>query len=101
MKLVDDIVYEADCRKITIGGEEFDVGGNPSAEEGEESLDDAKQTVLDVAHSFRLSETSFDKKSYLTHLKGAFGSSSQDLLTEFCRVHEEHQDQARRERRLG
>jgi len=25
--------------------------------------------VLDVAHSFRLQETSFDKKSYLTHLK--------------------------------
>jgi hypothetical protein len=72
MKEVDGIVYEAECRKITVGGESFDTGGNPSAEEGEETLDDAAQTVLDVAHSFRLQETSFDKKSYLSHLKSAF-----------------------------
>jgi hypothetical protein len=26
--------------------------------------------VIDVVHSFRLNETSFDKKSYLTYLKG-------------------------------
>jgi len=69
LKLIDGIVYEADCKKISVGGESFDVGGNPSAEEGEEALDDATQTVLDVAHSFRLQETSFDKKNYLTHLK--------------------------------
>jgi ribosomal protein S20 len=25
--------------------------------------------VLDIAHSFRLNETQFDKKSYLSHLK--------------------------------
>jgi len=70
LKEVDGIVYEADCKKINIGGESFDVGGNPSAEGGEEEgVDDASQTVLDVAHSFRLQETSFDKKSYLSHLK--------------------------------
>jgi hypothetical protein len=48
----------------------LDVGANPSAEEGEEATDDAAQQVIDVVHSFRLNETSFDKKSYLTHLKG-------------------------------
>ena len=47
------------------------MGGNPSAEDGEEALDDTAQTVIDVVHSFRLNETSFDKKSYLTYLKGA------------------------------
>jgi len=68
--LIDGAVYEADCTKINVGGESFDVGGNPSAEEGEEANDDAAQTVIDVVHSFRLNETSFDKKSYLGHLKG-------------------------------
>ena len=32
-------------------------------------LDDSKETVIDVVHSFRLNETQFDKKSYLGHLK--------------------------------
>jgi len=46
-----------------------DTGANASAEEAEEGTDDANQQVIDVVHSFRLNETSFDKKSYLTHLK--------------------------------
>jgi len=69
LKEVDGAVYEADCKKIAVGGESFDVGGNPSAEEGEEAMDDHAQTVIDVVHSFRLHETQFDKKSYLSHLK--------------------------------
>ena len=47
----------------------IDIGANPSAEEGDEGIDDTKQTVIDIVHSFRLNETSFDKKSYLGHLK--------------------------------
>jgi hypothetical protein len=46
-----------------------DIGANPSAEEADEGTEDQAQTVIDVVHSFRLNETSFDKKSYLTHLK--------------------------------
>ncbi|KAF2396322.1 microtubule/calcium-binding protein [Trichodelitschia bisporula] len=70
LKLIDDTVYEADCRKITVGGDNIDIGANPSAEEADEGIEDTSQQVLDVAHSFRLNETSFDKKSYLSHLKG-------------------------------
>merc|ERR1712029_791859 len=70
LKLVDDVVYEADCQKITVGGETFDTGANASAEEAEEGTEDGAQTVIDVVHSFRLVETAFDKKSYLTYLKG-------------------------------
>merc|ERR1739841_373554 len=70
LKEVDGAVYEADCSKITIGGESVDIGANPSAEEADEGADDSKQQVIDVVHSFRLNETSFDKKSYLSHLKG-------------------------------
>ncbi|KAF2277212.1 microtubule/calcium-binding protein [Westerdykella ornata] len=69
LKEIDGVVYEADCKKITVGGENIDIGANPSAEEADEGTDDQTQTVIDVVHSFRLNETSFDKKSYLTHLK--------------------------------
>ena len=70
LKEIDGAVYEADCKKITIGAENVDIGANPSAEEADEGVEDSSQTVIDVVHSFRLSETSFDKKSYLSHLKG-------------------------------
>ncbi|KAK7538905.1 microtubule/calcium-binding protein [Phyllosticta citricarpa] len=70
LKEIDGVVYEADCQKITIGGDNIDIGANPSAEDGaDDNLDENTQTVLDVVHSFRLNETSFDKKSYLSHLK--------------------------------
>jgi len=70
LKEIDGVVYEADCKKISVGGETFNTGGNASAEGGDEELDDATQMVIDVVHSFRLTETSFDKKGYLQHLKG-------------------------------
>lgn len=47
-----------------------DIGANPSAEEADEGTDDQSKTVIDVVHSFRLNDTHFDKKSYLSHLKG-------------------------------
>ncbi|KAH0252793.1 translationally controlled tumor-associated, partial [Aureobasidium melanogenum] len=70
LKLVDSVVYEADCARITVGGDNIDIGANPSAEDGgDEGADDQTTSVIDVVHSFRLNETSFDKKSYLGHLK--------------------------------
>ncbi|KAJ4330249.1 hypothetical protein N0V87_010171 [Didymella glomerata] len=70
LKLIDGVVYEADCKKITIGGETFDTGANASAEEQEEGAEDQAETKIDVVYSFRLNETGFDKKGYLTYLKG-------------------------------
>ncbi|CAD0095690.1 unnamed protein product, partial [Aureobasidium vineae] len=55
LKVTDGVIYEADCARITDGGDE--------------GAEDATSTVIDVVHSFRLNETSFDKKSYLGHLK--------------------------------
>jgi len=49
-----------------------DIGANPSAEEADEGVEENSQQVIDVVHSFRLQETSFDKKSYLGHLKGTY-----------------------------
>ena len=46
------------------------LGANPSAEEQEEALqEEGATTVNNVAHSFRLSSTTFDKKTYLNFLK--------------------------------
>jgi hypothetical protein len=45
-------------------------GANPSAEEQQEALEDGATQVNNVVHSFRLQSTSFDKKSFLTYLKG-------------------------------
>ncbi|BGP29380.1 hypothetical protein JCM10296v2_001119 [Rhodotorula toruloides] len=70
LKEVDDVVYEADCAMITIKEGEVNIGANASAEEAEEALEEGEQRVNNVVHSFRLTETSFDKKSYMTYLKG-------------------------------
>jgi hypothetical protein len=70
LKLIDNVIYEADCATIKIGGESFDTGANASAEEGEEGVEDGVETKIDVVHSFRLTPTSFDKKGFLVYLKG-------------------------------
>jgi hypothetical protein len=72
---------------ITLGSDNFDIGtgwfhiltvialayvyigANPSAEEGEEALEDGAKQVIDVVDSFRLQQTSFDKKSFMVYLK--------------------------------
>ncbi|TFK43489.1 translationally controlled tumor protein [Crucibulum laeve] len=70
LKLVDDIVYEVDCALIVVKDGNVDIGANPSAEEQEEALEEGAAQVNNVAHSFRLQSTTFDKKSYLAYLKG-------------------------------
>jgi len=70
LKEVDGIVYEADCAMIEEGGLNVDIGANASAEEAAEDVDDQVVKVNNIVSSFRLQETSFDKKSYLTYLKG-------------------------------
>lgn len=71
IKLVDNIVYEVDCAMVQQRkGVDVDIGANASAEGGEEELEDGVETVNNVIASFQLSPTSFDKKGYLTYLKG-------------------------------
>ncbi|KAL6921373.1 hypothetical protein ACHAPO_004922 [Fusarium lateritium] len=70
LKEVDGIVYEADCAMIEEGNVNVDIGANASAEEAAEDLDDTVVKVNNIVNSFRLQSTSFDKKSYLTYLKG-------------------------------
>jgi hypothetical protein len=56
--------------RVSILTTSVDIGANASAEEAEEGAEDTENQVLDIVHSFRLNETGFDKKSYLSHLKG-------------------------------
>ncbi|GAA5901781.1 Tma19p [Sporobolomyces salmoneus] len=70
LKEVDGVIYEADCHMITIKEGDVDIGANASAEEAPEELAEGEQLVNNIIHSFRLTETQFDKKSYLTYLKG-------------------------------
>lgn len=69
-KEVDDIAYEVDAKMMVVAEGDVDIGANPSAEEQEEALENGGETVNNIVHSFRLTPTSFDKKSYLTYLKG-------------------------------
>lgn len=50
----------------------IDIGANASAEEADEGVEDQAVKVNNIVHSFRYQSTQFDKKSYLTYLKGAF-----------------------------
>ncbi|KAI1369058.1 translationally controlled tumor-associated [Xylaria arbuscula] len=70
VKLIDGVVYEADCAMIEIGAVDVDTGANASAEEADEGLEDSAQKVNNIVHSFRLQPTSFDKASYGSYLKG-------------------------------
>jgi len=70
IKEVGGVLLEAEGAMITIGGETFNTGANASAEEADEGLEDSKQQVINIKHSFNLTETQFDKKSYMTHIKG-------------------------------
>jgi len=71
VKEVDDIAIEVDCKTIQVKkGADVDIGANPSAEEADENLEDGVETVNNVVYSFRLTATSFDKKSYMTYIKG-------------------------------
>lgn len=69
MKEVDGIAYEVNCQMIIVKEGDVDIGANPSAEEQEEALEAGATTVNNIAHSFRLQSTVYDKKAYLAHLK--------------------------------
>ncbi len=66
-----------------------DTGANASAEEADEGVEDGAVQVNNVVNSFRLNQTSFDKKSYLSHLKGTWESFGHriysDLFTAYMK----------------
>ena len=82
LKEIDDVVYEVDCKKVTKGADNIDIGANPSAEEQEEALDEGTKQVIDVVDGFRLnflgdeasgSRAFATKKDFQGQFKGVFG----------------------------
>ena len=105
--MVDDVVYEVDCAMITEGAvsvskfrhapdidysitkltSRLDTGANASAEEAADEIEDGAVQVNNVVNTFRLQSTSFDKKSYLSHLKGTFRSHHISIETKIGKAH--------------
>ncbi|CUS20523.1 LAQU0S01e08526g1_1 [Lachancea quebecensis] len=79
VKLVDGVIYEADCDMVKVGGDNIDIGANPSTEGGDDDVEDGSEVVNNVVHSFRLQQTAFDKKSFLTYIKGYMKSIKNKL----------------------
>jgi len=66
----DGIAYEVDGALITVKQDDVDTGANASAEETAEALEDGATQIINIVHTSRLQTTQFDKKTYLTYLKG-------------------------------
>jgi len=80
MTLVNDVVYEVDCKMITVRkGTDVDIGANASTEEAAEELEDGQEVVNDVIHSFRLTQTGFDRDAYLVYLRGYMAEVTKKL----------------------
>ena len=47
-KLVDDVIYEADCAMVNVGGDNIDIGANPSAEGGDDDVEEGAEMVNNV-----------------------------------------------------
>ena len=85
LKDVDDVVYEVDCKKVTLGGVNVDIGANASAEEAEETLEEGQEQVIDIVHSFRLNSIPFgDKKALTGQLKCRSSSNDPVSLSGLC-----------------
>ncbi|GMF74674.1 unnamed protein product [Aspergillus oryzae] len=84
LKEVDNILWEVDCRNITIGDENIQLeGANPSAEGEDDDAGGAgnAEQVLDIKHNFRLNDyPKLEKDEYKKAIKGKSIISSHDML---------------------
>lgn len=68
-----DIVYTVKGRYIDIGGEDYGISANvdeDAAEGATGEVGEGKERVVDVVHNNRYTETSYDKASYMAHIRG-------------------------------
>jgi len=62
----DGAVMALESKKVRVGGEEINIGGNASKEEAEEKLEDEIKTVINIVDSHSLQKVEMDKKQYTT-----------------------------------
>jgi len=68
--LADGAVLAMESKKVVIGAEEINTGGNASKEEAEEGVEDAAQTVINIVQRHDLVEAKLDKKEFTTLQNG-------------------------------
>ncbi len=79
MTEIDDVILRVECKMLRKGAVVVDIGGNPSAGDGEandddgpaggDAVDDGTYEVIDVVDCFGLASTVFNKKSYMGYIK--------------------------------
>ncbi|XP_003382650.1 PREDICTED: translationally-controlled tumor protein homolog [Amphimedon queenslandica] len=83
MKVVDDIFYEVEGKMTTESGGGIDdalIGGNASAEDGAEELEETSVSGCNIVLANKLEETSFSsKKDYQLAVKGYLKKLSERL----------------------
>jgi len=62
--LADGAVMSIEAKKVKVGGDAINTGGNASKEEAEEGIEDEIKTVINVVESHSLSPTKLEKKAY-------------------------------------
>jgi len=62
--MADGAVIAVESKKVQVGGEEINTGGNASKEEAEEGLEDEKKTVINIVDRHELVQEKVDKKQY-------------------------------------
>lgn len=77
MKEIDNVVYEVECRQTKKAAVKIDIGANAATGEGEAAPeeeavieDDDESPINDIVDAFKLCETGFSKKDFMTYLKG-------------------------------
>ncbi|KFK37964.1 hypothetical protein AALP_AA3G052500 [Arabis alpina] len=71
-EIENGMLWEVEGKWVVQGAMEFNIGANPSAEEGgeDEGVDDQAVKVVDIIDTFRLQEQPpFEKKQFLTFMK--------------------------------
>ena len=68
-EIVDGCILCATGKSMVVGGDTFDIGANPAEGEENEVVDDSQETVINIVHVFKLTETFFDKKGYMGYIK--------------------------------
>eukprot|EP01012_Entosiphon_sulcatum_P004697 TRINITY_DN11932_c0_g1_i1.p2 TRINITY_DN11932_c0_g1~~TRINITY_DN11932_c0_g1_i1.p2 ORF type:complete len:171 (+),score=55.91 TRINITY_DN11932_c0_g1_i1:1073-1585(+) len=70
----DGATFEVKGKYIKIGAEDYGISANADEDAAEgatgDGTADTAQQVVDVVYTARLQETAFDKKSYMTYIKG-------------------------------
>jgi len=64
--LAGGAVQAFESKKVQLGGEEINTGGNASKEEAEEKLEDEVKTVINIVDSHSLQNIKLEKKEYTT-----------------------------------